>query len=97
MAEKLSSGERADALDSLGEGWELLSDRDAIRKEFKFKNFNEAFGFMTRVAISADKMNHHPEWFNVYNKVDVTLTTHDCGGLSALDIKLARLMDKYAK
>jgi 4a-hydroxytetrahydrobiopterin dehydratase len=67
--------------------------RDAIYKEFIFKDFNEAFGFMTRVAILADKFDHHPEWFNVYNKVQVTMSTHDVGGLSAKDIKLATFMN----
>ena len=70
------------------------SGRDAILKKFTFKDFNEAFGFMTRVAIKADKMDHHPEWFNVYNRVEVTLSTHDCSGLSQKDIKLAQFMDQ---
>lgn len=68
--------------------------RDAIYKEFLFSNFNEAFGFMTRVALLADKMDHHPEWFNVYNKVQVTMSTHDCGGLSLRDIKMAEFMNE---
>ena len=71
-----------------------MKDRDAIFKEYVFKNFNQAFGFMTRVALMAEKMDHHPEWFNVYNKVQVTLTTHDCGGLSRNDIKMAKFMEK---
>lgn len=71
--------------------------RDAIAKEFLFQDFNEAFGFMTRVALLADKMDHHPEWFNVYNKVQVTMSTHDCGGLSAKDVKVATFMDTIAK
>jgi len=76
-------------------GW--TSDGTKLTKQFKFKNFVEAFGFMTRAAIHAEKLNHHPEWFNVYNRVDVTLTTHDTGGLSELDGKLARLMDELSR
>ncbi|KAK0143067.1 Pterin-4-alpha-carbinolamine dehydratase 2 [Merluccius polli] len=75
-------------------GWAEVGDRDAIYKELQFKSFNQAFGFMTRVALQAEKMNHHPEWFNVYNKVQITLTTHDCGGLSKRDIKMAKFIDK---
>jgi pterin-4a-carbinolamine dehydratase len=71
--------------------------RDAIKKTFKFSDFNEAFGFMTRVALKADKMNHHPEWFNVYNTVSITLSTHDCNGLSERDITLATFIDSVAK
>lgn len=74
----------------------MVTDRDALYKEFLFKSFNEAFGFMTRVALLADKMDHHPEWFNVYNKVQVTMSTHDCGGLSTRDVKLATFMDEIA-
>ncbi|XP_069892541.1 pterin-4-alpha-carbinolamine dehydratase 2 isoform X1 [Dipodomys merriami] len=77
-------------------GWSELSDRDAIYKEFSFKNFNQAFGFMSRVALQAEKMNHHPEWFNVYNKVQITLTSHDCGGLTRRDVKLAQFIEKVA-
>ena len=76
--------------------WKLLSDRNAISKTYKFKNFNEAFSFMTSVAIFADKINHHPEWFNVYSRVDVVLTTHDLNGVSELDITLAEHMDNFA-
>ena len=76
--------------------WKLLSDRNAIAKTYKFKNFNEAFAFMTSVAIFADKINHHPEWFNVYSRVDVVLTTHDLNGVSELDITLAEHMDNFA-
>lgn len=75
-------------------GWMEVEDRDAIFKELHFKTFNQAFGFMSRVALQAEKMNHHPEWFNVYNKVQITLTTHDCGGLSKRDIKMAKFIDK---
>lgn len=78
-------------------GWTAAEGRDAIRKEFKFADFNEAFGFMARVALKADKMDHHPEWSNVYNKVDVTLTTHDAGGVTDLDRTLARFMDEAAR
>ena len=77
-------------------GWVLEEGRDAIRKEFKFKNFVDAFGFMTRAAIWAEKWNHHPEWSNVYNRVDVVLITHDVDGLSELDVKLAKKMDVLA-
>uniref|UniRef100_A0A674PHF5 4a-hydroxytetrahydrobiopterin dehydratase n=1 Tax=Takifugu rubripes TaxID=31033 RepID=A0A674PHF5_TAKRU len=75
-------------------GWVEVEDRDAIFKELHFKNFNQAFGFMSRVALQAEKMNHHPEWFNVYNKVQITLTTHDCGGLSKRDVRMAKFIDK---
>ena len=68
-------------------------DRDAICRTFKFKDFNAAFGFMTRVALMADKLDHHPEWFNVYNRVEVTLATHDAGGVTELDVQLASFMD----
>ncbi len=77
-------------------GWAKTGDGKALEKTFKFSNFVEAFGFMTRAAIHAEKLNHHPEWFNVYNKVEVKLTTHDTGGLSELDVKLAGVMDKLA-
>ena len=73
-----------------------MDGRDAIQKSFRFKNFVDAFGFMTRAAIWAEKWNHHPEWFNVYNRVEVTLTTHDVEGLSELDVKLAKKMDALA-
>lgn len=95
MAEKLSEDDRADALASL-DGWENVDDRDAIKKTFEFKNFNQAFGFMSRVALMAEKLDHHPEWFNVYKTVDVTLSTHNAGGVTDLDIKLATFMDKAA-
>lgn len=95
MAEKLDEAARGAALAELTE-WLPTGDRDAIERTFKFKTFNEAFGFMARVALKAEQMNHHPEWFNVYNRVEVTLTTHECGGLSELDVKLAKFMDKVA-
>ena len=96
MAQKLSGDARAAALAKLS-GWSEIKDRDAITKRFQFKDFNEAFGFMARAALVAEKLDHHPEWFNVYNKVDVTLSTHDAGGLTDLDIKLADAMDKLAE
>jgi len=95
MAEKLPPEEVKKALAALN-GWEKLSDKDAIRKSYKFKNFSEAWAFMSRSALLAEKMNHHPEWFNVYNRVDVTLNTHDVGGLSELDFKMAKKMDEFA-
>jgi 4a-hydroxytetrahydrobiopterin dehydratase len=95
MADKLSEPQRAEALAGL-DGWSLVDGRDAISKTFRFKDFNAAFGFMSRVALKAEAMNHHPEWFNVYNRVEVTLSTHDAGGLTALDIALAKFMDAAA-
>lgn len=92
MVQKLSSKERQKALDNL-KYWKKVRGRDAIHKAFRFKDFNEAFGFMTRVAIKAEQMDHHPEWSNVYNKVNVTLTTHDAGGVSKRDIDLAKFID----
>lgn len=94
MTEKLSDTARKTVLEPLLEaGWTLVDDKDAITKTYQFKDFTEAFGWMARAALWAEKWNHHPEWFNVYNKVDVTLTTHDVGGLSTLDAKLARKLD----
>jgi 4a-hydroxytetrahydrobiopterin dehydratase len=95
MVDKLSAEARRDALAELTD-WGQVEDRDAIEKSFKFKSFSEAWGFMNRVALAAEKLNHHPEWFNVYNRVDILLSTHDCGGLSELDIKLAKRIDAYA-
>jgi len=95
MAEKLTDETRAAELMKL-EGWDEVRGRDAIQKTFKFKDFNEAFGFMTRVALKADQMDHHPDWFNVYNRVEVTLTTHDAKGLTMRDIKLAKFMNEAA-
>ncbi|XP_047600804.1 pterin-4-alpha-carbinolamine dehydratase 2-like [Lutra lutra] len=83
-------------LDLKAAGWSELHERDAIYKGFSFKNFNQAFGFMSRVALQAKKMNHHPEWFNVYNKVQITLTSHDYGGLTKRDVKLAKFIEKAA-
>ncbi len=95
MAQKLSHNLRETALAKLA-GWSAVAGRDAITKTFVFKDFNQAFGFMTRAALVAEKMDHHPEWFNVYKKVEVTLSTHDAGGVTELDIKLAEAMDKIA-
>lgn len=78
-------------------GWTALQgERDAIQRTYRFRDFNAAFGFMTRVALMADKLDHHPEWFNVYNRVDVTLATHDADGVTELDVKLASFMDDAA-
>lgn len=94
---KLTQAERDSDLAALIEnGWSLVDNRDAIAKTFQFSNFIAAFGWMTRAALQAEKMDHHPEWFNVYNRVEVVLSTHDAGGLTALDIKLARAMDRLA-
>ena len=95
MIEKLAATERAAALDGL-EGWSEAEDRDAIQKTFRFKNFNAAFAFMTNVARTAEKMDHHPEWLNVYDRVEVTLSTHEAGGVTERDIRLARFMDEAA-
>jgi 4a-hydroxytetrahydrobiopterin dehydratase len=95
MAEKLTADKRAAALTHLS-GWSEVKGRDAIAKTFTFRNFNEAFGFMARAALIAEKMDHHPEWSNVYKTVNVTLSTHDAGGLTELDVKLAQAMDKIA-
>ena len=95
MADKLGPDARKAALSKL-KGWTDVSGRDAITKKFVFKDFNEAFGFMTRVALVAEKMDHHPEWFNVYRTVDVTLATHDAGGVTNLDVQLAEAMDWLA-
>ena len=77
-------------------GWRMVEGRDAIQKSFKLADFNAAFGFMTRCALVAEKMDHHPEWSNVWNRVEVTLATHSAGGLTELDLKLAEAMDKIA-
>jgi len=96
MIHKLTSEERSSLLDELN-GWQAVTGRDAIQRQFRFADFNEAFGFMTRIAIKAQEMDHHPEWFNVYNKVEITLSTHDAGGLTERDVKLARFIDRVAK
>jgi 4a-hydroxytetrahydrobiopterin dehydratase len=93
--QKLTGDARKTALGKL-KGWSELKGRDAISKKFTFKDFNEAFGFMTRVALVAEKLDHHPEWFNVYKNVEVTLSTHDAGGLTERDVTLAEAMDRIA-
>merc|ERR1711936_1102570 len=94
---KLSEDDRTDQLTPLKKnGWTMAEGRDAIFKEFIFTDFNEAFGFMARVALKAETMDHHPEWFNVYNKVQITLSSHDVSGLSTRDIKLANFIEKAA-
>lgn len=97
MTDKLTEAERTEHIGPLlANGWAMTDGRDAIHKTFVFKNFVEAFGFMTRAALWAEKLNHHPEWSNVYKTVDVTLTTHDADGLSALDAKLGAKLDALA-
>jgi 4a-hydroxytetrahydrobiopterin dehydratase len=95
MAQKLDSAARQ-GLSTTLPGWRLAEGRDAIQKTFKFKDFSEAFGFMARAALVAEKMDHHPEWANVWNRVDVTLATHSAGGLTDLDVQLAQAMDQIA-
>jgi len=95
MAQKLDAVARTGLAARLP-GWALVEGRDALHKTFTFADFNAAFGFMARVALVAEKMDHHPEWTNVWNRVDVTLSTHSVGGLSDLDVKLAEAMDKIA-
>ncbi|MBS0478791.1 MAG: 4a-hydroxytetrahydrobiopterin dehydratase [Proteobacteria bacterium] len=92
MVDQLTEDERADALDEL-DAWDYDEGRDAISRSFTFADFSEAFAFMTRVALIAEKADHHPEWFNVWNRVDITLTTHDAGGLSARDVAMAEAID----
>ena len=95
MATKLQGAARAEALKGL-KGWTDVAGRDAIQKSLKFGDFSQAFGFMSRVALMAEKLDHHPEWSNVYNRVEVTLSTHDAGGVTELDIKLARFIDSMS-
>ncbi|KAJ1836501.1 Pterin-4-alpha-carbinolamine dehydratase 2 [Coemansia sp. RSA 2711] len=98
MIAKLTSDERAQKLEPLlGSGWKMQTGRDAVAKSFTFSDFNSAFAFMASVALQAEKMDHHPEWFNVYNRVDITLSTHDCQGLSSRDIALATHIDQAAR
>lgn len=89
---ELTEAERSEALGEL-RGWTLSRDGKAIERKLQFADFNEAFGFMTRVALLADKADHHPEWFNVYNRVEITLTTHDAGGFSQRDVEMAKAID----
>lgn len=93
---KLTAPERED-LPQMLPAWQLVEGRDAITRSFRFTDFNAAFGFMTRVALAAEKHDHHPEWFNVWNRVDITLSTHDAGGLSSRDIVLAQAIDAIGK
>lgn len=95
MADKLSESAVKEGLVKL-QGWSLTKNGAAIGRTFQFKNFSQAWAFMSRVALLAEKMNHHPEWFNVYNKVEVTLNTHDAGGITALDLEMAEKMNKFA-
>ncbi len=95
MVDRLGAAERRRAMARL-KGWNKVRGRDAIHKAYRFKDFNEAFGFMGRVALTAEKMDHHPEWLNVYNRVEITLTTHDAGGVSERDVALARFIDSIA-
>ncbi|WP_430431125.1 4a-hydroxytetrahydrobiopterin dehydratase [Oceanicaulis sp.] len=92
MADKIG----ADAFLRQFDGWTAVEDRDAVRKVFKFSDFKSAFALMTQVAMKAEQMDHHPEWFNVYNTVDVTLSTHDAGGVTELDVELARFIEERA-
>ena len=96
MSKKLTAAGRKKALAGL-KGWKPVEGRDAIAKSFKFADFNAAFAFMTRVALTAEKNDHHPEWSNVWNKVDITLSTHDAGGVTEKDIALARFIEQAAK
>lgn len=95
MNTRLTESERDAALAAL-EGWSRLAGRDAIAGSFRFVDFNQAFGFMSRVALMAEKLDHHPEWSNVYNRVEIVLTTHDAGGLTEKDIELARFISRIA-
>ncbi len=95
MVEKLSAAERAGLSATLPE-WKLMEGRDAITRAFRFKDFSEAWGFMARVALLAEAQDHHPEWFNVWNRVEITLSTHDADGLSARDVRLALAIDAIA-
>ena len=95
MAAKLTEERRKAALAELS-GWQTAADRDAITRSYRFKDFSAAFGFMTRAALAAEKLDHHPEWFNVWNRVDITLATHDAGGLSKRDVALAEAIDLIA-
>lgn len=92
MIQRLTGAARTEALETVA-GWREVEGRDAIVREFTFENFSAAFGFMTQVALYAERSDHHPEWFNVYSRVDITLTTHDAGGLSLRDIDMARFID----
>jgi 4a-hydroxytetrahydrobiopterin dehydratase len=94
--EKMLESQYIESFIKKNKGWKLMEGRSAFQKSFLFSDFNQAFGFMTRVALVAEQINHHPEWFNVYNRVDVVLSTHDAGGITNLDIKMAEKMDAFA-
>lgn len=96
MSSKLTPSDRDQALAGLP-GWQPPPGRDAIAKSFRFKDFQEAFAFMTRIALAAEKMDHHPEWSNVYNRVDILLSTHDAGGVTERDIRLAHTIEQAAR
>jgi 4a-hydroxytetrahydrobiopterin dehydratase len=96
MVATLNTEERRQALNALS-GWSETQGRDALQKSFTFSDFNEAFAFMTRIALRAEKMDHHPEWFNVFNRVEITLSTHEAGGITARDVKLAHFIDQAAR
>jgi len=94
---KTSQSQAVESFLKKNNGWAWQKGKKAIHKSYAFRDFNQAFGFMTRAALAAEQMNHHPEWFNVYNRVEVTLTTHDAGGVTEKDVALAAFMDKCAK
>ena len=96
MARKLDPAQRGAAIAELA-GWNLVDGRDALTRTFAFADFSAAFGFMTRVALAAEKLDHHPEWSNVWNRVEITLSTHDAGGLTQRDVDLARIIDTLAR
>ena len=93
---EIDANDARERLKELGENWQVSEDGKALECKFKFRNFSEAFGFMARSALSAEKLNHHPDWFNCYNRVNVKLTTHDKGGLTELDFRLAKAMNRAA-
>lgn len=95
MLKKLTAQERVEALRKVPD-WHMLEGRDAIARQYRFADFNAAFGFMSRLALYAERVDHHPEWFNVYNRVEVLLATHDADGVTGLDVKLAAFMDGIA-
>lgn len=95
MAQKIGAAQRDAALAELT-GWKMVDGRDALTRSLKFADFSAAFGFMTRVALAAEKLDHHPEWSNVWNRIEITLSTHDAGGLTQRDIDLAKIIDKLA-
>ena len=94
MAKRLTDTERAELPTTLPQ-WAMVEGRDAIRREFRFRDFNEAWGFMNRVALLAERLDHHPDWRNVYNQLEIRLSTHDAGGLTALDLQMAQAIDRW--